>query len=405
MTAKKKKARRAGARSKKSKGTLALFVGTAKGGFALESRDERATWKLRGPFHLGARTHDLRLDPRDGKTLLASSTGGHLGPTIYRSANAGRTWVESKRPPRFDKVTPNSPRGKKARASRGYSVRTNFWLEPGHADEPGVWYCGTSPQGLFRSTDGGDTWRGVNGWNHHPMWTQWVSAGVDGTPDGPVLHSIQIDARDPKHMTISCSSGGTFETHDRGRTWGPVNAGVAADFLPDPEVPYGHDPHCMLMHPADPDRWYQQNHCGIYRLDRASGSRWDRIGTRMPKRVGDIGFPVVAHPTDPATVWVFPMDGTTIWPRTSPAGNPAVYRTSTGGRRWERQDAGFPGSNAYWTVLRQAMTTDDVAPRTGVYFGTTSGEVWASKNGGERWRQVAAHLPRIYSVRAARVRR
>jgi hypothetical protein len=229
--------------------------------------------------------------------------------------------------------------------------------------------------------------------------------GSDGTPDGPVLHSIQIDPRDAKHMTVSCSSGGTFETTDRGKRWTPINAGLAADFLPPATVDNGHDPHCMHMHPGDADRWYQQNHCGIYRLDRAEGTRWDRIGERLPKKVGDVGFPLAPHPTDGDVIWVFPMDGSTIWPRTSPAGKPAVYRTSDGGDSWERQDKGFPRSHVYWTALRQAMAADDEVARTGIYFGTTAGEIWGSVDGGESWRQLAAHLPRIYSLRVARFRR
>jgi photosystem II stability/assembly factor-like uncharacterized protein len=258
---------------------------------------------------------------------------------------------------------------------------------------------------LFRSTDGGRTWRGVDGFNHHPMWSRWVNVGVDGTPDGPVLHSIQIDPRDRRHMTVSCSSGGTFESTDKGRSWRPINRGIAADFLPSPDVEFGHDPHCMVMHPADPDRWYQQNHCGIYRLDRARGEQWTRIGENVPKSVGDIGFPIVPHPHDADTVWVVPMDGTRIWPRTSPGGRPAVFVTRDGGRSWQRLDGGLPRRTAYWTVLRQAMAAD-LDPRSpGVYFGTTSGEVWASTDGGRRFRRIAEHLPRIFSLRVAYWRR
>ncbi len=394
--AKKKATRRSTAKPKAS-GRGTLWIGTAKGGFALEPSG--SSWRLRGPFCLGAKTNDLRLDPRDGKTLLMSSTGGHLGPTIYRSLDKGKSWTEAKKPPRFAKLSPKSPRGKAARASRGQSVQINFWLQPGHHSEAGVWYCGTSPQGLFRSTDAGQTWSAVNGFNHNPMWTKWVSVGQDGTPDGPVLHSIEIDPRDARHMTVSCSSGGTFESCDRGRTWTPINRGIESNFLPDSDVEYGQDPHCMHMHPADPDRWYQQNHCGIYRLDRAEGERWSRIGTKMPKGVGDIGFPIVLHPTDPDTAWVFPMDGTTIWPRTSPAGKPALFVTRNGGRSWSKQNKGFPKSHAYWTVLRQALDSDSNPGRTGLYFGTTSGEIWGSQDSGASWKQLAAHLPRIYSLR------
>jgi hypothetical protein len=144
---------------------------------------------------------------------------------------------------------------------------------------------------------------------------------------------------------------------------------------------------------------YQQNHCGIYRRDGPS-SEWVRIGKNMPKRVGDIGFPLVVHPRDDDTVWVFPMDGTTVWPRTSPGGKPAVYATRNGGKTWQRLDAGLPEKQAWWTVKRQAMTRDARDP-VGLYFGTTSGELWMSRDEGRKWSCIAQHLPEIYAVEAA----
>jgi photosystem II stability/assembly factor-like uncharacterized protein len=153
------------------------------------------------------------------------------------------------------------------------------------------------------------------------------------------------------------------------------------------------------MHPLNPDRLYQQNHCGIYRLDRPS-RRWQRIGKAMPAKVGDIGFPIVLHPQDADIAYVVPMDGTSVWPRTSIEGRPAVYSTRNGGKSWQRRDRGLPSSRARLTVLRQAMCTDQ-EPRLGIYFGTTGGEVWCSGNAGESWRCIAQRLPEIYSVTAA----
>jgi hypothetical protein len=283
-----------------------------------------------------------------------------------------------------------------------------FWLTPGHASEPSVWYAGTSPQGLFRSEDGGDTWESVTGFNDHPMRATWTGGLGDGTPDGPKMHSINIDPRDPNHMYIGMSSGGVFESMDKGADWKPLNAGCAADFIPVPDPEYGHDPHCMRLHPLEPDILYQQNHCGIYRMDRRSAgprsedARWVRIGEKMPKSVGDIGFPMVLHPRDPDTVWVFPMDGTQVWPRTAPGGKPAAYVTRNGGKTWKRLDEGLPTEQAWFTVFRQAMTADMRDP-VGIYFGTTCGEVWAGANEGEKWNCIARHLPQIYAVEAAEV--
>jgi hypothetical protein len=189
-----------------------------------------------------------------------------------------------------------------------------------------------------------------------------------------------------------------FESVDGGANWAPLNAGCAADFLPDPEPESGHDPHCVRLHPLNPDRLYQQNHCGIYRLDRPA-TRWVRIGEKMPAEIGDIGFPIELHPRDPDTAWVFPMDGTDVWPRTSPGGRPAAYVTRDGGSSWQRRASGLP-DRGWFTVKRQAMTVDDGDP-VGVYFGTTSGEVWSSPDEGDSWELVVAHLPEIYSVEAA----
>ena len=361
---------------------VVVLVGTRKGAFFL--RHAGGDWRIEGPHFFGQIVHHMMLDPRDGRTLLVAARTGHLGPTVFRSTDWGETWKEASAPPAFRKV------------EGGRAVDHVFWLTPGHADEPGVWYAGSSPQGLFRTTDGGDTWAGVAGFNEHEMYPKWTGGPEDGTPDGPKLHSILVDPRDAGHLYLGMSSGGTFESTDRGESWRPLNAGISAEFLPEPDPEYGHDPHCIQLHPLAPDRLYQQNHCGIYRLDRP-GERWTRIGDAMPREIGDIGFPIVLHPRDPDTAWVFPMDGTEVWPRTSIDGRPAAYRTTDAGATWERQDAGLPREQAWFTVKRQAMAADGADP-VGLYFGTTSGEVWASDDEGASWRQIAAHLPHVYSV-------
>jgi photosystem II stability/assembly factor-like uncharacterized protein len=93
------------------------------------------------------------------------------------------------------------------------------------------------------------------------------------------------------------------------------------------------------------------------------------------------------------------MDGSTVWPRTSPGGKPAAYVTRNSGKTWKRQDAGLPKSQGWFTVKRQAMSADAHDP-VGVYFGTTGGELWASRDEGGRWTCIARHLPEIYAVEA-----
>ena len=361
-----------------------VLVATRKGLWTLTSDASRRSWKLSAPTFLGHIVHHAMFDPRDGRTLLAAARTGHLGPTVFRSADAGRTWKEAATPPAFA-------------SDSGRVVDHTFWLTPGHASQPGVWYAGTSPQGLFRTDDGGATWKGVEGFNAHPQRKAWCGGDQDGTPDGPKMHSVIVDPRDPAHLYIAMSSGGVFESTDAGSDWKPLNQGVAALFQPVAEPEYGHDPHCVRLS-SNPDRLYQQNHCGIYRLDRPA-TRWVRVGENMPKSVGDIGLPMVTHPYDAESAWVFPMDGTDVWPRTSPGGKPAAYRTRDGGKTWKRQADGMPTSQAWFTVKRQAMSVDRFTI-AGVYFGTTSGEVWGSRDEGRNWRLLAAHLPEIYAIEA-----
>ncbi|MDE3034736.1 MAG: glycosyl hydrolase [Nitrospirota bacterium] len=371
-------------------GSVGLLIGTRKGAFILRGDRSRRTWTLSPPLFLGHVIHHLVLDPRDGRTLLMAASTGHLGPTIYRSTDRGKSWKEVAAPPAFSKA----PEGQ-----QGRTVGHVFWLTPAHANEPGVWYAGTSPQGLFRSEDGGVTWKPFSSINDDPQYRAWMGSVQDGTPDGPKLHSIIVDPRDPAHLYFAMSGGGVHESVDGGRTWTTLVQGLDVVEGFDPANVAFHDPHCVRLCPGNPDRLYQQNHCGIYRLDRPS-DRWVRIGRNMPKQVGDIGFPMVLHPRDPDQVWVFPMDGGTVWPRVSPGGKPAAYVTHNAGKTWVRQDKGFPRSNAWWTVKRQAMTADGCDP-VGLYLGTTSGEVWASRNGGASWTCLARHLPEIYSVEAA----
>ena len=371
-------------------GTVTLFIGTRKGAFILKSNRTRRTWKLSAPIYLGHIIHHMVCDPRDKRTILMAASTGHLGPTIFRSTDRGKTWKESTAPPTFRKLT---------EGEKGRTVGHVFWLTPCHANEPGSWYAGTSPQGLFRSDDGGATWKPFSSINDDPQYIEWMGSVQDGTPDGPKLHSIIVDPRDPKHLYFGMSGGGIHESIDGGKTFAPLIKGMETVEGFDASVVTYHDPHCIRLCPSNPDRLYHQNHCGIYRIDRPS-TEWVRIGKTMPKKIGDIGFPMVVHPRNADTAWVFPMDGTTVWPRVSPEGKPAAYVTRNGGTRWIRQDKGLPRSNAWWTVKRQAMTNDAHNP-VGLYLGTTQGEIWASRNEGSTWTCIVRHLPEIYAIEAA----
>ena len=379
------------ARARSAPRTIVL-VATRKGAWIFHADAARRQWRADGPHFLGHDVSHLVLDPRDGRTLLAAAKTGHLGPTVFRSTDLGRTWKEAAKPPAFAKAL---------EGQTGRSVDHTFWLAPGRAQDRDLWYAGTSPQGLFRSLDGGITWQPFSIINDDPQFREWMGTVQDGTPDGPKLHSIIVDPRDGNHFYIGMSGGGVHESLDGGRSWHTLIKGldVVEGFGFDPAKPTFHDPHCIRLCATNPDRLYQQNHCGIYRLDRPSDT-WVRIGRAMPKTVGDIGFPMVVHPRNDDVAWVFPMDGTQVWPRTSPGGKPAAYGTRNGGKTWQRLDTGLPKSQAWWTVKRQCMAAD-ACDSVALYVGNAQGELWMGRDEGRRWSCIARHLPEIYAVETA----
>ena len=148
--------------------------------------------------------------------------------------------------------------------------------------------------------------------------------------------------------------------------------------------------------PARPERLFLQNHWGLYRSDDG-GDSWTDIANGVPS---DFGFGVAVHPHDADTAYIVPLESDEF--RCTPEGRLRVYRTRNGGRSWQPLTRGLPQEGAFETVLRDAMSSDS-CPTAGLYFGTRTGEVYASVDDGESWRLLADHLPPVVSVRAAPV--
>src|SRR6185295_8064780 len=193
---------------------VTIYVGTRKGAFIYKGDAARKKWALDGPRFLGQVINHIVPDPRDRKVILVAAKPGHLGPSLFRSLDGGKTYKEASKPPAF-------PKG------HADSVKQVFCLSPGVESQPGVWWAGTAPHGIFRSTDDGDTWESVKGFNEHPMRPKWRGEPENSPPDDPNTHSIVLDPRDPNHLYAGFSIGGIFESRDGGADWKPLNQGVA----------------------------------------------------------------------------------------------------------------------------------------------------------------------------------
>jgi photosystem II stability/assembly factor-like uncharacterized protein len=350
-----------------------LLVGTTKGLFLLDDSGE-----LGEPVLPGTSVPIATFDPRR-RRLFASTTNPFWGTGIVSSDDLGKTWSQPETPNvQFPPDTETA-------------IKQVWQIAPAGASQPGVLYVGVEPAALFRSTDGGQTFELVRGLWDHPHRPTWQPGG-----GGLCLHTILTDPRDPQKLTIAISTGGVYRSDDAGQTWRASNSGVRAQFLPEPDryPEYGQCVHKIARDPQNPDTLYLQNHFGLYR-SADSGSSWTDIANGVPS---DFGFPMVAHPKKAGTVYIIPLNADVQ--RWTAGAHLRVYRTSNAGASWEPMCNGLPQQDAYITVLRDALSSDTLDP-AGLYFGTRSGELYASRDDGENWQVLAEHLPPILSVRAA----
>lgn len=400
--------------------TLRLLVGTKKGAFIYTADEARSTWSLVGPMMGGWRVLHIVDDQRGERPLLyAAATHDVWGPSVSKSDDGGETWDQRSEGLGFPE-------------DMDLKVDTVWSITAGHESEPGVVYAGTSPAGLFRSEDWGASWTPNDAINRHEyrsFWqpipggvpfsimSVWAGSGSEaaqrmvadaGNPPGMgSLHSIEIDPRDPAHIYVAISAGGSYVSNDAGQTWQIFSlrptSPQATMFVSQAaaRAPAGVDPaaefdmHRMRMDPKNPDRLWAQSHTGVFHSDDG-GENWHDVTEGLP--FGH-GFPIAVSRREPDAIFVVPLDVGGANFRVQP-GQMTVYRTRDNGTTWEPLTNGLPGPHNYQSVYREGLDTDGLAPE-GVYVGTSNGEVYASIDGGDHWERLPGTLPPVLSITCA----
>lgn len=365
------------------------LVATRKGLFTIERTAGR--WEVAQAAFVGDNCSMVLHDPRHDR-LHAALGHGHFGVKMHRSDDGGRTWRETPAlayPPKPDDVPDViDPNRNKVIP---WTLELVWALETGGANEPNVLWCGTLPGGLFRSDDGGESWR-----LNLPLWMEparreWFGGGYDL----PGIHSICVDPRDARRVSVAISCGGVWQTRDGGASWQVRAKGMRAAYMPperafDPNI---QDPHLMVQCRAAPDCLWVQHHNGVFRTTDDCG-QWHEL-ENLP--VSSFGFAVAVHPRDPNVAWVVPAHSDQH--RIPVDGRVIVNRTRDGGKSWQTLSSGLPGTHAYDLVFRHALAVDETGDC--LMFGSTTGSLFVSEDGGDRWQTVSSNLPPVHCVRFA----
>jgi len=385
-----------------------VLVGTRKGAFILTSDAERKKWSVTGPHFAGWEIYHVKGSPVDPNRIYASQTSSWFGQIIQRSDDGGENWYQPGSMDESEESTDalgmpkgesnkfvydtSEETGKPLTTHQFYDGTQHPWefarvwhLEPSLTD-PDTVYAGVEDAALFKTTDGGRTWKELAGLRGHESGPRWQPGA-----GGMCLHTVVLDPTNPDRIYTAISAAGAFRSDDGGLTWNPINQGLHSKYIPDPNAEVGHCVHRIAIHPTRPDTLFMQKHWDVMRSDDG-GDSWREVSGNLPS---DFGFPIAVHAHEPETIYVVPIQSDSL--HYPPEGKLSVYRSRSGGNEWEALTKGLPQEHCYVNVLRDAMAVDSADP-CGIYFGTTGGQVYASNDSGDSWNAIVRDLPAVLSV-------
>lgn len=253
-----------------------LLIGTRKGAFIIESED-RQEWRVSSPLFGGIETYHLKGSPLEPNLIYAAPGGAWYGAMPQRSEDGGRTWTPIGK--EFNYVGEAGTHRWYDDTPHPFEFKRVWHLEPSQHDVNTV-YAGVEDAALFRSTDRGETWHELAGLRTHASGQFW-NPGAGGL----CLHTIIIDPTNPLRIYAAISAAGVFRSDDGGETWKAINRGLRSNHIPDPDAEFGHCVHRIALHPSRPETLFMQKHWDVMRSDNA-GEDWVEISGNLPTDFG-----------------------------------------------------------------------------------------------------------------------
>jgi photosystem II stability/assembly factor-like uncharacterized protein len=266
-------------------GGVRVLVGTRKGAFVLSSDERRESWEVAGPHFPGWEIYHLKASPVDPDRVYASQSSGWFGQLMQRSDDGAKSFSPVGNEFTYEGVTGTH---------QWYDGTPHPWefarvwhLEPSLSD-PDTVFAGVEDAALFSSTDGAKTWTELAGLRRHGSGPAWQPGA-----GGMCLHTIVLDPTDPARIFVAISAAGVFRSDDGGESWKPVNKGLRSEAIPDEDAEVGHCVHRLARHPERPEVLYMQKHWDVMRsLD--AGDNWEEVSGDLPSDFGFV-IDVHAH--------------------------------------------------------------------------------------------------------------
>ena len=358
-----------------------VMAGTNKGLFLFESDLARRQWQVRGPFLSGWEVYSVLGDSRHGNRIFAGTSHLAYGPSLRVSEDFGESWQEIEAGPSYA-------------AESGFKLNRIWQIVPGHETQPDTYFAGVDEAGIFVSRDRGESWTELDGLTKHPSRPGWYPGA-----GGMCLHTILVHPTNPQRMWVAMSAIGVFRSDDGGESWQARNTGLGHAATGQPQEEVGYCVHKVGLDPDNPDILYMQEHTGVF-MSTDGADSWFAIEEGLPSdriqhpEMMPFGFPIAV--TRQGDLFLVPLESAEQ--RTVKGGKLLVYRRERGGERWEASGDVVPDEPRHVSVLRDAMTVDGLEPE-GVYFGTTSGELYVSLDRGVDWQRLPGQYSRILTVK------
>ncbi len=361
-----------------------LLVGTRKGAFVMTADGARRNWTIDGPHFAGWEIYHLKGSAADPNRIYASQSNSWFGQLVQRSDDGGASWNPVGNKFAYDGV---------AGTHQWYDGTPHPWefkrvwhLEPSLADPDEV-LAGVEDAGLFRSTDGGQSWGELSGLRTHTTGSalaagrgRTVPAHHPAGPDQPAAHGDcdfvggGVPQRRRRRHLEADQPRPAVAAHSRpGGGGGPLRAS-----------------HCGASQPAGV--LFMQKHWDVMRSDDA-GDHWVEVSRQPAHRLRLRHRRARARAGD-AVRGADQERLRALCPRRPVARLPQPDRRQPVGAAEQRSPA---DRNCYVNVLRDAMAVDRL-DACGVYFGTSGGQVYASADAGDSWTAIVRDLPPVLSV-------